>query len=103
MPFKACLLILVMVVDLGIPEESLLELISIYPNMSEGLNDLVTITPEKGLCAYVLVRVFYTFLQRGHVVPMLPMLVPKILCIQRGKYEGWNDNAAPYQLQLVSL
>jgi len=44
--------------------------------------DLITIAPRVGLCANVHVRVLHPLLQRWHVLPVLPMLIPKVLGIE---------------------
>lgn len=52
--------------------------------------DLVSIAPEKVLCAKVLVWVFCSFLQWCHVVPMSPMGIPERLRIYGGDEKARN-------------
>jgi len=59
-------LILFVVVCLVIPEKS-----------------LVPVTPEEILASDVLVWIFWSLLQRRHVLPMRPMLMPKVVGIDR--------------------
>ena len=88
-----------MIVDFGIPEQGLVVRISVRSMKMNGLNDLVSIAPEKGFGADVLIGVFDTFLQGWHVLPMLPMLIPKVLRIQRGKNYGWDNDAVLCELR----
>ena len=54
---------------------------------------LVSITPEVVLGADVLVWVLGSLLQRLHVLPMRPMLVPQVVRIDAGDYQSWNRHA----------
>lgn len=54
---------------------------------------LVTISPGEVLAADVLVGVLSTLLQRGHVVPVLPVLVPQVVGVQATTDEAGNDSA----------
>lgn len=52
---------------------------------------LITITPEEVFGAEVLVRILGTFLERGHVFPMFPMLVPLIISVRAGDDHANRD------------
>lgn len=54
---------------------------------------LVTISPGEVLAADVLVGVLSTLLQRGHVVPVLPVLVPQVVGVQTTANEAGDDSA----------
>jgi hypothetical protein len=69
-------LILVVVVDLVIPEKC-----------------LVSIAPEEVFCSNVLVGVFDSLFQRWKVAPVLPMLVPQVPGVDAAEYEAWDNNA----------
>jgi hypothetical protein len=53
--------------------------------------DLITISPRVVLGADVLVGVFHTLFQRGHVLPVLPMLVPEVVSIKATTDQAGND------------
>ena len=59
---------------------------------------LVTISPGEVLAADVLVGVLSTLLQRGHVVPVLPVLVPQVVGVQTTANEAGDDSAKGSQL-----
>jgi hypothetical protein len=61
-------LVLVVVVDAVVPEQG-----------------LVTVAPRVVLGADVLVGVLNALLQRRHVVPVLPMLVPEVIGVDGGE------------------
>lgn len=63
-----------MVVDLVVPEES-----------------LVTIAPGEVLGADVLVWVLDALLERGQVAPVLPVLVPEVVSVQASKENASRD------------
>jgi len=69
------LLVLAVVVDLFVPEES-----------------LVTISPEEVLGPKILVRIFDTLFQRWEVFPMLPMLVPQVPRVDASEDEAGDDD-----------
>jgi len=54
---------------------------------------LVSITPGEVLSPDVLVRVLDALLERGHVRPMLPMLVPEVVGVEAGEDDGGGDTA----------
>jgi len=68
-------LVLVVVVDLVIPEQG-----------------LVSITPEEVLCSNVLVWVLDSFFQGWKMAPMFPMLVPEVPCVDATEYEAGDDD-----------
>lgn len=55
---------------------------------------LVTISPGVVLAADVLVGVLGTLLERGHVLPVLPVLVPQVVGVQATANEAGDDSAA---------
>jgi len=65
------------VVDLVIPEKS-----------------LVAVAPEEVLASDVLVRVLVALFERWHMLPMLPMFVPEIVCI-----DGGDDQERRYDVK----
>jgi hypothetical protein len=69
-------LILVVVVDLVVPEQG-----------------LVPIAPAEVPGSNVLVRVLDALLQWWQMRPMLPMLVPQVVCIDSGKNEARDHTA----------
>lgn len=75
-------LVLVVVVDLVVPEHG-----------------LVAVAPEEVLGPDVLVGVLDALLQRGHVLPVLPMLVPQVICVDAAEDQAGNDDA----VELVRL
>jgi len=70
-----CLLVLVVIVDLVIPEEC-----------------LVTIPPEEVPRSHVLVRIFHALLKRRQVLPMFPMFVPQVVGVDGCEDEAGNDD-----------
>jgi hypothetical protein len=54
---------------------------------------LVTISPREVLGADVLVGVFDTLLERGHMRPVLPMLVPQVVSVEATTDQDGNDGA----------
>ncbi len=54
---------------------------------------LVTVTPLIVLGADVLVGVLGALLQSGHVVPVLPVLVPQVICVGTGGDEAGGNTA----------
>jgi hypothetical protein len=56
--------------------------------------NLVTISPGEVLAADVLVGVLGTLLERGHVVPVLPVLVPQVVGVQATANQAGDDSAA---------
>jgi hypothetical protein len=54
---------------------------------------LVTVAPREVAGADVLVGVLGALLERGHVRPMLPMLVPEIVGVGAGEDEAGGDAA----------
>ena len=77
---RLSLLILVVVVDLVVPEES-----------------LVPIAPEVVLRPDILVWILDSLLQGRQVLPVLPMLVPKVPRVDAAKYQTWDDDAGSCQ------
>jgi len=69
------LLVLLVVVNLRVPEQG-----------------LVSITPEKVLSSYILVWVFRSVLQRRQMLPMAPMLIPKIVRVDASNEEAGNSD-----------
>ena len=69
-------LVLVVVVDLLVPEKS-----------------LVSIPPEEVLCPDVLVWVFDSFLQGWEMAPVFPMLIPEVLGVDTSKDETGDNHA----------
>lgn len=66
--------------------------------MARTCTYLVTVTPGEVLGADVLVGVLGTLLKRGHMVPVLPVLVPQIVGIDTTTNEaGDNSTAEVYQ------
>lgn len=63
-----------MIVDLVVPEQS-----------------LVTVTPLEVLGSNVLVGILSAILQRGHVAPVLPVLVPQVVGIGAGGNEAGSN------------
>lgn len=59
----------------------------------ENVTYLVTIAPRVVLGADVLVGVLHTLLKRGHVSPVLPMLLPEVVGIGATKDEARNHSA----------
>lgn len=57
------------------------------------LTHLVTVAPEEFLRPDVHVIVFDTILQRGQMFPMLPMLIPQVLRIDRSDDERRDGDA----------
>jgi hypothetical protein len=57
---------------------------------------LVTITPGVVLHTDVLVRVFRALLKRGHVLPVLPVLLPEVVGVDGAKDKARNDSAGVY-------
>lgn len=53
---------------------------------------LVTVTPGEVLGADILVGVFGTLLKRGHVVPVLPVLVPQVVGVDATTDEAGNNS-----------
>lgn len=88
-------LVLLVVVDLIVPAVALV----ISPDFSftRSLRDLqsglVAVTPEEVLGADVLVRVLGALLERREVRPVLPMLIPKVVGVDRGQSESGDDGA----------
>lgn len=66
----------------------------------KDLTDLVAITPLVVLGADVLVRILGALLQRRHVVPVVPVLVPEPVGVGTRQGEG-GDDAASILLALV--
>lgn len=64
-----------------------------------GRAHLVSISPREVLDTNVLVGVFDTLLERGKVVPVLPVLSPEVVSIDTSKDQSGNDSAA----ELVSV
>lgn len=58
-----------------------------------GTTYLVTIAPGEVAGANVLVGVLGALLKRGHVRPVLPMLVPEGVGVEAGQEEGGGDAA----------
>lgn len=58
-----------------------------------GASYLVTIAPGEVAGANVLVGVLSALLKRGHVRPVLPMLVPEGVGVEAGQEEGGGDAA----------
>jgi hypothetical protein len=54
---------------------------------------LVTITPWVVLVTDVLVWVFDSFLERRHVLPVLPMLCPQVIGVDASEDQAGNDRA----------
>ena len=77
---RLSLLVLLVIVDLVIPKES-----------------LVPVAPEEVLCPQVLVRVLNPLLQRWQVGPVLPMLLPKVPRVDATEDQAWDDDAGSCQ------
>lgn len=73
------LLVFVVIVDLVIPEHR-----------------LITIAPEEVLRSDVLIRVFDSLLQRRHVLPVLPMLIPQVPGVDASEDEAGDDDAVGF-------
>lgn len=58
-----------------------------------GVTYLVTVTPGEVAGADVLVGVLGTLLKRGHVRPVLPMLVPEVVGVHSRENESRGDGA----------
>lgn len=54
---------------------------------------LITISPGVVLHPEVLVGVLGTLLERGHVLPVLPVLIPEVPGVDTGKQHARNDSA----------
>lgn len=54
---------------------------------------LVTVAPRVVPGANVLERVFDALLERGHVGPVLPVIVPEVVGVEAGEEEGRGDGA----------
>lgn len=65
-----------------------------------AMTHLVTITPEEVLCSEVLIWVLWSLLQRLHMAPMLPMLIPQDIRISSRNHQARNRCAI---LQSASL
>lgn len=61
---------------------------------------LVTVTEGEVLHTDVLVRVLGALLDRRHVLPVLPVLVPEVVGVETTANQAGNDSAAG---QLVSV
>lgn len=60
---------------------------------TRGATHLVTIAPWVVLHTHVLVGILGAFLERGHVLPVLPMLHPEVIGIDAGEGQA-GDNGA---------
>ena len=58
---------------------------------------LISISPEEVLCPKVLVWILDSLLQWRKMAPVLPMLIPQILCIDAPKDQAWYDDASNCQ------
>lgn len=65
-----------------------MEVDAIVPEQS-----LVAVAPGVVLGADVLVGILDALLQRGHVRPVLPMLVPEAVGVDSGEQEAGEDSA----------
>lgn len=65
--------------------------------------DLVTIAPRIVAGADVLIGVLNTLLERRQVRPVLPVLVPEVVCIKAGKEKGRGDDAGWARLLVRGL
>jgi hypothetical protein len=61
---------------------------------------LVTVTEGEVLHTDVLVRVLGALLERGHVLPVLPVLVPEVVGVETTANQAGNNSAVR---QLVSV
>lgn len=57
---------------------------------------LVTIPPRVILASDVLVRVFNAILKRGHMVPVIPVLFPEVIGIERTKRQARYNHVESY-------
>jgi hypothetical protein len=60
---------------------------------------LVTIAPSIVLVPDVLVGILDALFQRGHVVPMFPMLVPQVIGVDCGESNARDHEAARLLVQ----
>lgn len=58
---------------------------------------LISITPVEVLGSDVLVWVFGSLLQRLHVLPVGPMLIPQDICVGTGNEQRWDSHAAKHK------
>ena len=64
---------------------------------------LVTVSPEEVLGADVLVGVLDALLQRGHVRPVLPVLVPQVVRIDTGTNQARDSRAGSFSVSTSPL
>lgn len=82
-----------------------IEQIFVSPSMMSGygkakMTHLVSVTPRKRLGSDVHVWILHPVLQRWHVFPMFPMLIPQVLSIQGCQQDCRYDNTSVDQQQL---
>lgn len=53
---------------------------------------LVTISPRVVLDTDVLIRVFHTLLERGHVLPVLPVLFPEVVGVDASENQAGHNS-----------
>lgn len=53
----------------------------------------VPIAPKVILGPDILVRILDSLVQWGEMLPVLPMLVPEVIRVQRCQYQSWNTHA----------
>lgn len=53
----------------------------------------VPIAPKVILGPNILVRILDSLVQWGEMLPVLPMLVPEVIRVQRCQYQSWNTHA----------
>lgn len=59
-----------------------------------GISHLVTISPGEVLDTDVLVGVFHALLKRRKMLPVFPVLIPEIVCIETTANQAGNDSAS---------
>lgn len=62
---------------------------------------LVTVTPGEVLHTDVLVGVLGTLLERGHVLPVLPVLVPEVVGVDAAADQARNDGTIRKPVRVV--
>jgi hypothetical protein len=62
--------------------------------MTMTFADLVTVSPEVVLRSEVLVWIFNALFQRRQMLPMFPMFVPQIPCVDGSEDKAGDNNTA---------
>ena len=61
-------------------------------SLCKAKSHLVTVSPRVVLHTDVLVRVLGALLHRGHVLPVLPVLLPEVVGVDSGKDQAWGNS-----------